>query len=137
MTRLSAQLDEREQRKLRAAGAANWRAAMRLTPVVAAFGLLSACMAGERPAPFGRVANGEALARQWCADCHVVAPDQRSAPHGQATSLAHIAARPGSRADDDLRRFLAEEHLPMPTFRLRPEEREDIVSYIRSLRAVH
>jgi mono/diheme cytochrome c family protein len=136
MTRLSAQLDEREQRKLRAAGVANWRAAMRLTSVVAAFGLLSACMAGERTAPFGRVANGEALARQWCAGCHVVAPDQRGAPHGRAARFAQIAARPGLGADD-LRRFLAEEHLPMPTFRLRPEEREDIVSYIGSLRAAH
>jgi mono/diheme cytochrome c family protein len=136
MTILLAQLDGREQRKLRAAGVANWRTAMRLTRVVAAFVLLSACMAGERPAPFGRVASGEAVARQWCADCHVVAPDQRSAPHDRAASFAQIAARPGFRAND-LRRFLAEEHLPMPTFRLRPEERKDIVAYIASLRALH
>lgn len=107
---------------------------VRLVPLLIASGLLSGCLGAEEAAPFGQARNGEALARQWCSGCHVVAPDQQSATADRrAPSFSQIAASQRLRPEA-LRRFLAEEHLPMPTFRLRKEEREDIVAYIGLLR---
>jgi hypothetical protein len=43
-----------------------------------------------------------------------------------------IADRPGVDAAS-LRHFLADLHLPMPTYRLYPDEREAVIAYILSL----
>jgi hypothetical protein len=44
-----------------------------------------------------------------------------------------IAAKPGVDAAE-LQRFMSELHLPMPTFRLSPEERDDVIAYLLSLK---
>ena len=46
------------------------------------------------PARSADADRGEALAKQWCASCHIVAPDQR---HGgdNVPSFASIARMPG------------------------------------------
>ena len=76
--------------------------------------------------------NGEALARRWCASCHVVAPDQRGTA-SEAPPFASIAKRP----DFDARAvafFLLNPHPKMPDMGLSRPATEDIAAYIASLK---
>jgi mono/diheme cytochrome c family protein len=76
--------------------------------------------------------TGEALARRWCASCHVVAADQRG-PATEAPPFASIARRP----DFDARAlafFLLNPHPKMPDMGLSRPATEDIAAYIASLK---
>jgi mono/diheme cytochrome c family protein len=98
---------------------------------------LAGCVGGWA----GDVRAGRRVADEWCAECHRVAPDQPTGarpghtlpPPVTAPSFMEIAARPGIDAYQ-LERFLHELHPPMPTYRLHPGERSDVVAYILSLR---
>ena len=104
---------------------------MRRTAVVlASASLLVAACQQQTAAPFGDPRAGERVARSWCADCHALGSEQPTATQA-APPFSAVAER---RQADEIRRFLAEQHLPMPTFRLRPEEREDVTAYIVGLR---
>ncbi len=104
---------------------------------VAPLWLLAACSMSESGAGQGRL-----VAERWCAECHRVAPDQPSGsraghvlpPPIAAPSFMSIAARPEVDAYY-LRRFMADLHLPMPTYRLDDRERESVIDYILSLKA--
>ena len=50
-----------------------------------------------------------------------------------APSFMTIAERPGIDAAQ-LRQFMTDLHLPMPTFRLSAAEKEDVIAYILTLR---
>lgn len=84
--------------------------------------------------------RGHYVAEKWCSECHRVAPDEPSGmrvghvlpPPVAAPSFMVIAARPDTTAGS-LDHFLAELHLPMPTYRLREDERREVVAYILSL----
>ena len=79
----------------------------------------------------GAIARGEAVAAQWCATCHAMGSEM-SAPYG-APAFAEIANR--ARFDvAALRAFLDGDHFPMTTYRLFPAERDDVATYIASLR---
>ncbi len=72
--------------------------------------------------------NGEALAKRWCAACHVVASDQRG-PASEALSFASVAKRP----DFDAHRlayFLLNPHPKMPDMGLSRSAAEDLAAYI-------
>ena len=77
------------------------------------------------------VARGEAIVGQWCGMCHVA--DAADADEDTGPTFAQVARRPGRDARY-LRRFLDEDHFPMPTYRLFPEEKDAVVAYITSLR---
>ncbi len=85
--------------------------------------------------------KGRAIADRWCAECHRVATDQPSGsraghilpPPVEAPSFMSIAARPEV-DPDELRHFMAELHLPMPTYRLSADEQDSVIRYILSLR---
>ncbi|MBO0758318.1 MAG: c-type cytochrome [Bradyrhizobiaceae bacterium] len=77
-------------------------------------------------------ANGGRLAAQWCATCHVVAPDQRGTT-GEAPPFATIARK----ADFDAAKvalFLLDPHPKMPDMALTRAEAADLAAYIASLR---
>lgn len=90
---------------------------------LAAFALVVTACAPARDEP-PDIARGRAVVAEWCASCHGAA---RTAP-----DFAAIAARPG-RDYMYLTNFMAELHLPMPTYRLWAEDRAAVVAYIRSL----
>ncbi len=95
----------------------------------AALGLLvfaASCAAPDRapPPPESSVSRGAALAGQWCAQCH---------GQGGAPAFAEIVGRPG-RDYMYLTNFMTDLHLPMPTYRLWPEERAAVVDYVLSLK---
>jgi len=77
-------------------------------------------------------AQGRALAEQWCSQCHGVRPSQASA-NSEAPVFSAIAAE-RSATEFSLRTFLRVPHKTMPNFILKPEDIDDLVSYILSLK---
>jgi len=86
--------------------------------------------------------HGEDIARRQCAACHIVAPDQQSAPilKQPTPSFSDIANRPTT-STDSLRKFLAKTHWDMQTIPMRMPEplltQEQVAAvsrYILSLR---
>ncbi len=95
-------------------------------PVLCLLATLAACQGAKT---VGSPEKGNRVALQWCAECHLVSPDQETIPDREAPSFREIAKDP----EKDLaylRRFMAELHLPMPTFRLWPEEQGNVLAYI-------
>ncbi len=76
-------------------------------------------------------AQGEKLARRWCASCHVVANDQTKGTDNVPTFEA-IAKIPGFNADK-IARFLRDPHPKMPDMQLSNTEAADLAAYIVSL----
>lgn len=114
---------------------------------MAGFGMAAAIAAGA--ALSGCIGNasgsdpirGREVADSWCAECHRVSPDQPTGtrrghvlpPPLTAPSFMTIAEQPGADAAQ-LRDFMADLHLPMPTYRLSIAEKEDVIAYILTLR---
>lgn len=93
-------------------------------------------LAAALAAPGGAVAadalSGELIARQWCAECHVVADDQPTASVDVPT-FRQIARE--FRFDaGELSAFLADPHPQMPQMSLTRREIADLVAFIDSLR---
>jgi mono/diheme cytochrome c family protein len=76
-------------------------------------------------------ANGERLARQWCASCHVVASDQKQAS-ADVPAFSTIARVSGF-TRDKLAFFLLDPHPKMPNMSLTRNEATDLADYIISL----
>ena len=75
--------------------------------------------------------NGKRLAERWCAACHVVTPDQRSA-NADAPPFATIARVAGFNVER-LSYFLLDPHPKMPNMALTRNEASDIAAYIATL----
>jgi len=74
--------------------------------------------------------RGLEVAQRWCATCHQV--EATGAHRTAAPSFTAIAADPRKNRQW-LENFMAEEHLPMPTFRLYPDEQAHVIAYIEEL----
>ena len=76
--------------------------------------------------------QGEAIAKRWCSECHVVSSEQRQA-RSDAPSFRSIARRPefSSRV---LAYWLLAPHPPMPDFSLTRTEADSLAHYIASLK---
>ena len=78
------------------------------------------------------VVKGTQLARQWCANCHVI----NNNPSGGVTQgppTFPAIARSGMTADQ-LRTFLSHPHGVMPDLALSRAEIDDLIGYIETLR---
>jgi mono/diheme cytochrome c family protein len=73
-------------------------------------------------------ANGERLARRWCAACHVVASDQRQAS-ADAPPFATIARAPDFSVGK-IALYLLDPHPKMPEMALTRREAADIADYM-------
>lgn len=103
---------------------------------------LAACVGSAAPVadtlPVGEPAaimRGESVAAQWCAQCHARDAEETMAQPqiaGAGPSFAEIVALSGRDAAT-LRAFLDEDHFPMTTYRLFPQEKDDVVAYMLSL----
>jgi mono/diheme cytochrome c family protein len=79
----------------------------------------------------GDVEAGRRLAMHWCTGCHAVVPNTEEGLF--AADFADIAKVPSTTALS-LRVFLRSSHRNMPNFILQPQEADDIVAYIISLK---
>ncbi len=77
-------------------------------------------------------ANGERLARQWCASCHVVNGGGMAAAIPQGPPSFRTIA--GHLNPDQTRAFLSRPHGAMPDLALTRAEIDDLVAYIGNLR---
>jgi mono/diheme cytochrome c family protein len=75
--------------------------------------------------------NGMQIARRWCASCHVVASNQRTA--SEAPPFAAIAKSPDFDASK-VAFFLLNPHPKMPDMSLTRNEAADLAAYIASLK---
>lgn len=78
----------------------------------------------------GNAESGRRLANDWCTGCHSVEPKTVGI---FAADFAEIAKLPSTTALS-LKVFLRTSHKSMPNFILKPEEADDIVAYILSLK---
>ena len=78
------------------------------------------------------VNKGAQIARQWCANCHVIGDSNASAVPQGPPSFQNVA-RSGVTADQ-LRAFLSHPHGAMPDLALTREEIDDLIGYIGTLR---
>jgi cytochrome c len=77
-------------------------------------------------------ARGLVLAEQWCSQCHGVRPNEASA-NPKSPTFPAIAAEP-SMTETALRVFLRTPHSTMPNIMLKPDDTDDIVDYLLSLK---
>jgi mono/diheme cytochrome c family protein len=77
-------------------------------------------------------ANGEFLARQWCANSHVIDGSGPSATLPQGPPSFRVAA--GHLNAGELRAFLSHPHGAMPDLALTRVEIKDLILYIEKLR---
>jgi cytochrome c len=76
---------------------------------------------------------GRKLAREVCAVCHIVSEDQLHDPGVGAPTFFEVVDHPSVTALS-LRVFLRTPHATMPDLMLSPDETDDIISYILTLR---
>jgi mono/diheme cytochrome c family protein len=101
--------------------AERWRAAVLALTIFATASGPSAGIAAD-------AANGERLARRWCASCHVVAPDQPMVTT-EAPPFSEIARRPGF-SPRSIAFFLLDPHPKMPDMGLSRRAAEDLAAFI-------
>lgn len=77
-------------------------------------------------------ARGLALAERWCSECHGVRPNQASRT-AKIPTFPEIAAEP-SATEMSLRVFLRTAHPSMPNLVLQPDDLDDLVDYIMSMK---
>jgi mono/diheme cytochrome c family protein len=96
--------------------------------------LLAAASFQMQAGAFAADANhGKAIAERWCRSCHVVGPQQKTAPTDQAPPFVSIAQSP----DFDAARLallLLAPHPNMPNLSLSRSEVADLAEYIRTLK---
>ena len=101
--------------------------------IVSGFAVAAALLVLSATEPASAAATrGQILSQQWCAQCHGVRTDQPSA-NPDVPSFSAIAAEP-SATEYSLRIFLRVPHPTMPNFVLKPDDIDDLVDYIISLR---
>ena len=99
---------------------------------LAAAVVLPALILSVVPASTADLARGGQLARQWCANCHVIGPAAGTTTQQGPPSLPAVAAR--GTPVDQLRAFLTHPHGEMPDLALSRTEIDDLIAYIQSLR---
>ena len=91
--------------------------------------VIAALLTLNRAAVAADVTKGAQLARQWCANCHVIngagSPTvQQGPPSFRSIGLT----------GDQLHTFLTRPHGAMPDFALSRTEIDDVIAYIETLR---
>ena len=79
-----------------------------------------------------QINRGRALAEEWCAKCHAIAPGRQGREPG-IPSFMRMAADPEN-TREALRQFITLPHFEMPPQTLTRDEIDDVIAYILSLR---
>ena len=97
-----------------------------------AFLLLAAGPAVAQDLP-GDPVRGRAFADRWCIACHEVAPEVRE-PSGVEAPTFQQAADDPAVTEAALRAFFQTPHQNMPDVQPTPQEKDDLIAYILSLK---
>ena len=81
----------------------------------------------------GDPANGAAIARSICAECHAVDVAQTRSPNAKAPRFATVAKTPGM-TPTALRVWLQSPHPTMPNLILSEPQKDDVIAYLLSLK---
>jgi mono/diheme cytochrome c family protein len=92
-----------------------------------------ACAGAAQAQDRAEVSRGHALARAWCADCHGVEPGEATGTFETPPSFQTFAQNPEV-TETALKAYLQSTHPLMPQVKLSPDEIEEIVAYILSLK---
>jgi mono/diheme cytochrome c family protein len=79
------------------------------------------------------IGHGREIAWTICAACHVVARGQFVSPNSEAPPFPILATTPGM-TTIALTAALLTSHRQMPNIILQPDERQDVIAYILSLK---
>jgi mono/diheme cytochrome c family protein len=90
--------------------------------------------AASAAAQEGDVAAGQAYAKQVCAECHAVLPNEQISPLPEAPTFQNVANMRGM-TEMALSVFLQTSHPTMPNIVLKPDDLRNVVAYIVSLKA--
>ena len=82
----------------------------------------------------GDPARGRDIAHEWCTECHEVAPNVRDPSVTDAPPFQAVADDPAV-TETALRAFLQTPHTRMPDIRPTPQQTDDLIAYILSLKA--
>jgi mono/diheme cytochrome c family protein len=88
--------------------------------------------AGGATLPLGSVTAGHRLAEAWCKDCHAIEARTQGAAVA-APDFTDIANRPSTTALS-LKVFLRTNHPSMPNLVMTPDQSDDLVNYLLSLK---
>ena len=111
----------------------NWISGIRSIWLVALSILITAPqIAGAKE--FGDPVNGRIYAKNTCAVCHAVLPDESVFPVSEATSFVMVANTPGM-TRTALTVFLQTPHPTMPNLVIEPQDMDDVIAYILSLKS--
>ena len=103
---------------------------MKRVTVVAAAMLLGSAHAAL--AQEGDATAGQAYAKEVCAACHAVLPNEQISPLAQAPTFQKVANMPGM-TEMALSVWLQTSHPTMPNIILKPDDLRNVVAYIVSL----
>jgi mono/diheme cytochrome c family protein len=96
---------------------------------------LSSCPVAVRAEQVGNVQDGLAYARAHCGECHgVEATAQDFSPNVDAPDFSVVANTPGM-TERALGVWLQTSHPSMPNFIIPPEQRDNVIAYIMSLKS--
>jgi mono/diheme cytochrome c family protein len=93
---------------------------------------LMLALGNAHPARAAAADNGAQLARQWCANCHVIS-NNSAGPVPQGPPSFQMIAHSGLTVDQ-LRAFLSHPHGAMPDLSLTRTEIDELIAYINTLR---
>ena len=88
---------------------------------------------GSQAQVIGNPQTGAELARNVCTQCHAVRDRELVSPNPRSPTFYEIANSPGMTAAA-LTVTLTTPHAGMPMFMFTPEQRQDIIGYILSLK---
>lgn len=113
------------------------RSTMRTSKALTLAAVAAAVFGAPQPADAedipGDVTSGRLLAGKVCAKCHDTRRNGSLSPLPDAPPFQKVADAPAT-TELSLRVFLQSPHKLMPDFHLTPEERDDAISYILSLK---
>jgi mono/diheme cytochrome c family protein len=95
--------------------------------------LLCSAATVEAAGDVADVSAGQALAKQWCSECHEVRPGGGVSPNISAPPFSELATQPGF-TELSIRAMLRNEHLTMPRINFTAGQMDDIVGYLISLK---
>jgi mono/diheme cytochrome c family protein len=96
-------------------------------------GLVIATIVGVNAAQVGSVSEGREIARQMCAECHLLGEEAGLSTNANAPTFKDIANTPGM-SGAALRASWQGWHKNMPNLIIKDEEADSLVAYILSLK---